>query len=100
MADIRLDDDPVFGDVNPDLGKIEQVSRLRENARGRIALWIVGSLFAIVLLSYLVFTLLVFSGTPPTFDNLKDLTEALVAPVVGIVGAVTGFYFGEKRSEG
>jgi hypothetical protein len=33
-----------------------------------------------------------------TIDELEKMLCALIAPVVGLVGAVTGFYFGEKSS--
>lgn len=32
----------------------------------------------------------------PTAD-LKDLLNAVLTPVVALVGAATGFYFGEKK---
>ena len=33
---------------------------------------------------------------PANIDALKALLEIIFAPIVGLVGAVTGFYFGEK----
>lgn len=33
------------------------------------------------------------------FPNLKDFAGLFVAPVIGIVGAVTGFYFGETYGQ-
>jgi len=99
MANERLDSDPVFGPLSSTSGlERVQISRLRERARGRIAFWIIGALITIVVLSYAVFTLLIFRNPTVSFAELKDLTEVPVAPVIGIVGAVTGFYFGEKHA--
>jgi hypothetical protein len=49
-------------------------------------------------------TFVVLFSSRPAAD-LKDILELLIAPVVGIVGAVTGFYFGSgganpPRSQG
>jgi hypothetical protein len=99
VADKPLDSVALFGGADRDAGlEVTQISRIREHARGRIAFWIVGSLITIVVLSYAVFTLLIFRNPGVSFAELKDLTEILVAPVIGIVGAVTGFYFGEKQA--
>jgi hypothetical protein len=109
MADadrpIDLDRDEVFGRKSPResakaVAGVLAIPTIRENARGRIATWIVAALLSIVVLSYVAFLFLAFkTDAAPTFNDLKDLTEALIAPVAGIVGAVTGFYFGEKKSD-
>jgi hypothetical protein len=35
-----------------------------------------------------------FTSSPPKIEDLRAVLEVILAPVVGIVGAVTGFYFG------
>lgn len=45
----------------------------------------------IIVLSFLVLILACRS-----FDEVKGMLELLLAPIVGPVGAVTGFYYGEK----
>ena len=80
----------------------------RENIRGTIALWLVWTLvgvIAIVVLTGLV-TLygchLKDSCTPETNElkAVRVVIELVLTPLVGLVGAVTGFYFGEKTASG
>ena|SRR5215468_8476239 len=66
-------------------------SRQREHVRAGIAYALIGLLIAIILFS---FGLLLFSTKG--FDEVKGMLELVLAPVVGLVGAVTGFYYGEK----
>lgn len=46
----------------------------------------------------LSFVTLWFTST--TFQDLKSLLEISFAPIVGIAGAVTGFYFGSSGATG
>lgn len=32
--------------------------------------------------------------------TLKDVLDTVLTPLVGLVGAVTGFYFGDSKSKG
>jgi hypothetical protein len=66
----------------------------REKKRGHIAMTLVCLLFAIVAASfvYILFRLC-------DIETLKSLLEIVFAPIVGLVGAVTGFYFGEKSGK-
>jgi hypothetical protein len=70
----------------------EHLLKIREDARNKIALMIVGSLCGIVLFSFIT----LWVGKP--IADIKEILEILISPVIGIVGAVTGFYFGEKVS--
>lgn len=65
----------------------------REKKRGRIALTLVYLLCAVVLASFSY-----AFYRPADIDALKALLEIVFAPVVGLVGAATGFYFGEKAA--
>jgi hypothetical protein len=69
----------------------------REWARGTIALTLVGVLAGIVVFAfiYVLISLFILKSFRD-LDSLKTLLEILFSPVVGLVGAVTGFYFGEK----
>jgi O-antigen/teichoic acid export membrane protein len=66
-------------------------SKDREKIRGMIALILTICLIAIVL-----FTLIMIL-TGVDIEKTKDTLELILSPVVGLVGAVTGFYFGEKQ---
>ncbi|HEY1932536.1 MAG TPA: hypothetical protein VGG99_11030 [Acetobacteraceae bacterium] len=50
-------------------------------------------MFAAFLLLRLYFDLI------KTADDLTRLVQAVLSPVVGIVGAVTGFYFGSRQAQ-
>lgn len=66
----------------------------REHKRGVIALILVSALCGIILLA---FAFIFFSPDASTnLDVLKSVLEIIFAPIVGLVGAVTGFYFGER----
>ena len=63
----------------------------REKIRGSIALilvWLLVGLVAALFLSVWFF------GTDLT--NIKTILELVLAPIIGLVGAITGFYYGEK----
>ncbi len=65
----------------------------REKLRGKIALALVA------ILAFIVFSSVVLTLFQPLngLDAIKSLLDILLAPIVGLVGAVTGFYFGEKH---
>src|SRR5215469_9174626 len=84
--DVRL------GDIGFGVSRIEI---RRESARQLVSVIIVSALLFIVVASFIVLVILVFKSDPsPSIADLRQLLEVLLAPVVGIVGAVTGFYFG------
>ena len=112
---IRLSDDKSFSGISEraepnirlrDLQNFSGVYPLeirREGARQLVSVIIVSALLFIVVASFVMLFLLGFRTNPPlTIDELRTVLEVLLAPVVGIVGAVTGFYFGSgsaMRSE-
>lgn len=81
--------------VSPGLATIKDKpydpSKDREKIRGIIALILVCCLFTIVLFA------LILILTRVDIEKIKDTLELILSPVVGLVGAVTGFYFGEKQ---
>ncbi len=64
----------------------------REGIRGKLAIFLLLLLMGVVLVSFASLWFLNKEG----FENLKALLELLLAPIVALVGTVTGFYFGEK----
>jgi hypothetical protein len=74
----------------------ERVAQQREFARQLIAVLIVGSLFVIVVFSYLS---LWYKKDGMIISDITGVLDKLISPVVGIVGAVTGFYFGERQRQ-
>jgi Ca2+/H+ antiporter len=66
----------------------------RERKRGLIALVLVSALCGIIVLAFAF--VFVIPRTTENVEALKSLPALIFAPIVGLVGAVTGFYFGEK----
>nr|WP_294528688.1 hypothetical protein [uncultured Rhodopila sp.] len=66
----------------------------REKKRGIIALVLVSALCGIIVLAFVY--VFVAPAPGPNIEVLKTVLEIIFAPIVGLVGAVTGFYFGEK----
>lgn len=69
----------------------------RERVRGRIAQILVWLLVGIVVVS-LGAGVWLGLRTEEGIDSLKLVLELVLTPIIGLVGAVTGFYFGEKST--
>ncbi len=71
----------------------------REDARSRIAYIIIG-LFVAVLAAcfYLAWMQLAAHRDKATVDDVLKIVQAILSPVVAIVGAVTGFYFSSAQA--
>ena len=63
----------------------------REKKRGVIALTLVFLMCGLVALSLIYIVV-----APKEAEALRVVLEIVFGPIVGLVGAVTGFYFGEK----
>lgn len=83
-------------------------TRDREEARGKIALALVWTLIGVVAFGALVAVITMWNcvGATPAcsaetyrLDPIRAVFELLLTPLVGLVGAVTGFYFGEKSGQ-
>lgn len=80
--------------------------KVQENIRGRIAqalvFTFVGFVGLIVLLvvGIQITCVVRASCTKPEYDlaAVRTLVELIMTPLVGLVGAVSGFYFGEKSA--
>jgi hypothetical protein len=80
----------------------EETERGRERTRGRIAYVLIGTLVAIVVatFSYIIW-LSVNLGALQTDDLItvmQAVATTLLAPLVGLIGAVIGFYFGGQTA--
>jgi hypothetical protein len=80
----------------------------RENVRGMIALLLVCTLVAVIGLVMLVGIVTAYNCNPKDactaetteLKSIRSVIELVLTPLVGLVGAVTGFYFGEKSASG
>lgn len=90
MSDGSID---LGGDENPEAppSPEESPQHQREGAREAIALWLLAILSGILVA---LFSLL--GGRVISAAEVRDLGAVLIAPVVGLLGSVIGFYFGEK----
>jgi hypothetical protein len=78
----------------------------RENIRGQIAQWLIWTLVGVIACVVLT-AILTTIGCLKTnacdkealgLPSLRAVVELILTPLVGLVGAVTGFYFGEKSA--
>jgi len=94
----------------PRVGPVEtkpyDPTRDRENIRGQIALWLVWTLVGLIAATFLFAAGTVLTcGSASCNNQTKDLeavkvvVQLLLTPLVGLVGAVAGFYFGEKSGK-
>lgn len=81
-------------------------AKARENIRGQIAMWLVWSFVGFVALAGLIglgtqigcaWTKTCDAATTE-LKTIRALVELILTPLVGLVGAVSGFYFGEKSA--
>lgn len=90
---LNLVDDPTpQGSISP---RVEVSAytpdRDRELVRGRIAQWLLG-LFILIIAA--VLGGLLFKWLP--IENLEKIGAIILSPMVALLGAVMGFYFGEQ----
>jgi hypothetical protein len=77
---------------------LETIAKDQERVRGWIALGLLG-LLAIAVLSSLAIT--AFGAAPLTErqHNLDELLQVIYGPLIALVSAATGFYFGGNKSK-
>ena len=78
-----------------EFGQEKWVLQYRERIRGRIAQMMLALLAAIVLV-----TLVQFGFGLITVDAAKDLVALFFTPLLGVFGAVTGFYYSASDGRG
>ena len=79
----------------------DDMERTREQTRGRIAFVLIGTLVAVVLgtIAYMTWLTTIKGMTPEEVINLmQGLGTTLLAPIVGLIGAVIGFYYGGQAA--
>ncbi|MBL8541897.1 MAG: hypothetical protein JNK68_16260 [Betaproteobacteria bacterium] len=82
----------------PSLGRLEEkkydVERSTHEARKLIAYWLLGLLTLLVVGAFVGLLGVITDG--PSFEQLKALVELILGPIITLVSAATGFYFGAK----
>lgn len=76
----------VKGDYDP--------GRYQDATRSYIAYWLLALLTLLVIGG---FSLLFAVPGGATFDNLKSILELVFGPIIALVSAATGFYFGAQQ---
>lgn len=95
LVDLSAEEVPPEGRESPVAVAPYDPAEDRERVRGRIAQTLVWLLVSIAGLSLIVGAWLALR-TENGIEALKIVLELILTPIVGLVGAVTGFYFGEK----
>src|SRR5215213_709878 len=74
----------------------------REATRRRIAYTLVGTLVIVILLSFVYINWVSLRANELTLDTLSSMIQTigttLLAPLVGLIGAVIGFYYGGQTA--
>jgi len=79
----------------PIAGETWNASQHLATSRRFIAHWLLAMLSGVLLVSWLCVIL-----SLAAFEDVQALMTIVFAPMIGLVGAATGFYFGEKSTEG
>ena len=77
------------------------MERVREQTRGRIAFTLIFTLVGVVLTTLVYIAVLsIFGvlGTQEAINVVHGLGTTLLAPIVGLIGAVIGFYYGGQTA--
>ena len=83
------------GLLPPIAGETWNASQHLATSRRFIAHWLLAMLSGVLLVSWLCVIL-----SLAAFEDVQALMTIVFAPMIGLVGAATGFYFGEKSIEG
>jgi hypothetical protein len=67
----------------------------RDKARALITYWLLGLLTMLFVATFITYWLM---PDKSDFANLKSLLEVLISPLIVLVSAATGFYFGAHSS--
>jgi hypothetical protein len=82
------------GLLTPITGEAWNPGKHLATSRRFIAHWLLAMLSGVLLISWLSVIL-----SLAAFEDVQALMTIVFAPIIGLVGAATGFYFGEKSSE-
>jgi len=92
LPDVVFTDLPLTGLPSPS-DKPYNPHRDRENVRSFVAFGLLALLIIVVIASYVC-----LSAGWIAKDDLKDLLTIVFGPIITLLGAVTGFYYGEKSN--
>lgn len=70
----------------------------RDKTRTYIAYWLLSLLTVLLLCSFGLLLAIAGSTSKVTFEQLKSLVELLLGPLIALVSAATGFYFGSQTA--
>ena len=82
------------GLLPPITGEAWNANKHLATSRRFIAHWLLAMLSGVLLVSWLTVVLGLAA-----FEDVQALMTIVFAPMIGLVGAATGFYFGEKSTE-
>jgi uncharacterized membrane-anchored protein len=82
------------GLLPPITGEAWNANKHLATSRRFIAHWLLAMLSGVLVISWLSLIL-----SLATFQDVQALMTMVFAPMIGLVGAATGFYFAEKSSE-
>jgi len=86
-----LVDDP--GQPDPvEIGR-DRIRRMREGVRPWVAVLVIGPVWIAEIFAWIEFFVRVSTPTPV---EVEAFAIALLGPLIGVTGAVVGFYFGER----
>jgi hypothetical protein len=86
-----LVDDPSQGDP-VEIGR-DRIRRMREGVRPWVAILVIGPVWIAEIFAWIEFF---FRVTDPKPVEVEAFAIALLGPLIGVTGAVVGFYFGER----
>lgn len=90
---------PITPDKAPGLFTDYDADRSRDTARANITYWLLALFTLLIVGSFLAMYL--FLEKKPEFEQLKVMIELILGPLVALVSAATGFYFGaQSRNNG
>ena len=84
--------------VTPETAPVYDPDQSRDAARAAIAYWLLGLFTLLIVCTF--WAMYSVLDAKPTFEQFKVMIEILLGPLVALVSAATGFYFGAGRSGG
>lgn len=66
-------------------------------SRRCIAYWLLSILSGIVVIAFLIFFIMLCKQNDVSFKEFRSLIELMLTPILTLVSAATGFYFGSQK---
>ena len=93
VLDATVPDADAAPDLETPTSRAYDPDEFKDQARKRITYWLLALLS--LLISFAFAGLFIIEGKP-SFEHLKSLVELLLGPLIALVSAATGFYFGAQ----